>query len=266
MTYEDIENSEYDGAPVELFRFCHGETVYNYTSGSEEIEHDSETYSPVAMGREGEIAITSELNKSELSIVAPLDMEVSALFLTGMPEQIVSVTIFRRHDPGGEYEIYWKGRVVSCEWKDKQSFIVCESVFTSLKQAGLRARYTRGCRRVLYSDSCGVDKEEYAVACTVTGVDGLDISFTVDDSTEYDDDYFMAGMLEFNGAWRFVLAHASGVVSLMESMDLEVDDKINLYPGCDHSMTTCIDKFDNILNMGSFPWIPVENPFKGSLV
>lgn len=266
MTYEDIENSGYDGSPVELFRFAHGSEIWRYSSGSEEVEHDSETYSPVAIGREGEINVSSEPNKSDLSIILPLDLEVSQLFLTGTPESIVSLTIFRLHKPAGEFEIYWKGRVVSFVWKDDQARAVCEPIFTSIKQIGLRARYTRACRHALYSTSCGVDKALYAVACTVTDVSGLNITFTVDDLTEYQDDYFMAGMLYASGAWRFVLVHAGGVVSLMESIDLSVDDEIILYPGCDHVLATCISKFDNVLNNGGCPWIPTQNPFDGSLV
>jgi hypothetical protein len=41
---------------------------------------------------------------------------------------------------------------------------------------------------------------------------------------------------------------------------------VNLYPGCNKSMDHCINRFDNILNYGGFPWIPGKNPFGGTSI
>lgn len=38
--------------------------------------------------------------------------------------------------------------------------------------------------------------------------------------------------------------------------DIQVGDKLRAYPGCDKRRTTCIDKFDNIVNMRAEPFIP----------
>ena len=270
MTYAEIETSEYGGAPVELFRFAHDADIWCYSSGSVSVTHNSELYSPVSIGREGSISITGEPNKNELSIVMPQDMEVSQLYLNGSPERIVSVTVFRLHEPSGVYEIYWKGRIVSFNWGPSDASAKCESIFSSIKRQGLRDRYTRSCRHDLYSTGggvCEVDKSEYAVACTVTAVSGTSISFTVDDLTEYDDNYFTAGMVYFSGAWRFVLSHAEGTVTLMSAFSgLEVDDAITLYPGCDHTLAMCVERFNNVVNFGGWPWIPTKNPYEGSLL
>jgi len=31
--------------------------------------------------------------------------------------------------------------------------------------------------------------------------------------------------------------------------------------GCDHSVSTCAARFDNLANYGGFPFIPTKNPF-----
>jgi uncharacterized phage protein (TIGR02218 family) len=270
MTYADLENSEYGGAPVELFRFAHDTDIWRHSSGSVEVTHDSEIYLPVGIAREDSISVTGEPNKNELTIVMPIDLDVSQLYLNGSPERIVSVTVFRLHEPSGAYEIYWKGRIVSVDWKPPDAAAKCESIFSSIKRQGLRDRYTRSCRHDLYSTGggvCEVDKAGYAVACTVTAVSGTELSFTVDDSSEYDDGYFMAGMVYFSGAWRFVLSHAAGTVTLMSAFSgLAVDSAVTLYPGCDHTITMCEARFDNVVNFGGWPWIPTKNPFEGSLV
>jgi uncharacterized phage protein (TIGR02218 family) len=38
-------------------------------------------------------------------------------------------------------------------------------------------------------------------------------------------------------------------------------DVLSLYPGCDHSMATCISKFNNLVNYGGFPYMTQKNPW-----
>jgi hypothetical protein len=45
---------------------------------------------------------------------------------------------------------------------------------------------------------------------------------------------------------------------------IAVGQAVTLYPGCDHTTTTCDGKFSNLNNYGGFPHIPTKNPFGGS--
>jgi len=38
--------------------------------------------------------------------------------------------------------------------------------------------------------------------------------------------------------------------------DITVGDTFDISPGCDKLKQTCIDKFDNLVNHGGFPFIP----------
>ena len=45
-----------------------------------------------------------------------------------------------------------------------------------------------------------------------------------------------------------------------------LSDAVTLYPGCDHTLTTCDTAFSNSLNYGGFPAIPQKNPWAGDPV
>ena len=42
---------------------------------------------------------------------------------------------------------------------------------------------------------------------------------------------------------------------------ITVGDKIIIYAGCDKRLETCIDKFDNIVNMRAEPYVPGQDEF-----
>lgn len=266
-TYAELENSAYGGQPVELFRFVHGAIVLTYTTGDTVLVYNGETYSPLATGRDGDMTVSSEPNKTEVNVVLPIGNDVSQLFLTGFPEQVVSLTIFRWHYGADAPEIYWKGRVVSASWNVGQALLSCESIFTSIKRTGLRARYQRGCRHALYNHGCGLNMAVFGVAGTVDAIGSSLKTVSVSAAAGLDAGYFSAGMIQAKGVLRFVLLHSAANLTLASPIPgLAVGDAVTLYPGCDHSRTTCRNKFNNILNYGGFPWIPTDNPFSGSVV
>lgn len=262
-TYSELELSAHGGRPVELFRFVHGSTVWTYSSGPETV-HGGETYAAFAVGRD-EIGQTKELHKGGLNVLLPRTCELSLLYLVGNPEAVVTLTVYRLHVGASDSPIvYWKGRVVSVEWSGIEARLTCESVFTSLKRPGLRARYQRMCRHALYSAQCGVDKSAFDVAGTVDAINAAKTVLTVTEADALADGWFTGGMVQTpTGGFLFITAHTGSSLTLANPCALAVSDAITLYPGCARNRETCKDKFDNILNYGGWPWIPSRNPFDG---
>ena len=63
------------------------------------------------------------------------------------------------------------------------------------------------------------------------------------------------------------VASSGGAVTLSAPIPgLKAGDAFEAYPGCDHTLSTCADKFGNQLNYGGFPYIPVKNPFAGDAI
>lgn len=265
MSYESLERSWHSGQPVEIYRFYYGEQEWNYSSGPT-VEHEGVTYEAFPIGRT-EITQTKEIHKAPIEVIMPRNSPLSSLYLTGHPERIVSLTIFRAHM--GElydYYTYWKGRVVSVSWPDAATAsFSCESVFTSLKRPGLRAKYQRMCRHALYSQQCGVDMGDYAVPATIYWIDEeTKKNLEVGDISGFEYDWFNGGFLETpSGGFLSIAEHSGSYIKLAFPCNLEEYSDIVLFPGCTRQREMCKNRYDNLLNFGGFPWIPSRNPFDG---
>lgn len=254
--------------PVDLFRFTQGGGVYTYTSGNQEQTHNSETYVPAPIGRSG-IELKNELNKANLDVRIALGNEQALAWLRADSEAPVGLTVFQKSDLG--VNVIWKGRLASVKPAVADIVFSFESVFTSLRRPGLRARYQRPCRHVLYRRGCWLDKADFAVTGTATAVAGSVVTVTEAASAPAGD--FFTGMLEApDGTFRFIVGHSGASLTLQRpilSLNTALEDgpvAVTLYPGCDRTPARCNDRFSNGLNHGGFRFIPIRNPFDGSSI
>lgn len=265
---------------IEFYRFAQSGQVWTYTSGDTPVEHNGETYTPAPIER-SQIEQSNEINRSNLSITLPRTNALAAEFLTDTSDFITSVTLYRQID--GSTVVLWKGRVASAKASISEVTIECESIFTSLRRPGLRARYQRACRHTLYGRGCNVDKTLFALTGIVDAV--TDAVITVPEAAGQADGYFTGGMMEtYDGIARWITQHSGTSITLSRPIPGFADRLtetgwglswgkywngqvgVILYPGCDRTRQTCNDRFNNINNFGGFSWIPRRNPFDGNSI
>lgn len=253
---------------VELYRFLQDGNVTTFTSADKAQTHNSETYDPVAIGR-STITQTGELSKDNLDVTMSLNNTSARFWMNGTSERSLGLTVFSKSVLGTN--VMWKGRLAGVTPQQADVKFTFESIFTSMRRPGLRARYQRTCRHPLYGNRCGVNKEAYAVALTATAVNGNVI--TIPDAAAEPEGDFFTGMLEApDGTTRFIVAHAGALVTLVRPIATLTaaiqggDTGVLLYPGCDRSRERCATRFDNLDANGSFPFIPHRNPFDGSSI
>jgi uncharacterized phage protein (TIGR02218 family) len=132
--------------------------------------------------------------------------------------------------------------------------------------------YSRGCSAVLGDSRCKFDllQPGYSVETPVLNVDSNQTTLTFAGLDSYDDSWFSGGKLE-------VLSGAGvGLVGVIKSdrrlgpnreivlwqsirADLRPTDRVRLQAGCDKRLSTCREKFTNVLNFRGFPHIPGED-------
>jgi uncharacterized phage protein (TIGR02218 family) len=286
MTYATQEASIQDGAPYYLYQFNVDNAaadIYRFTDYPVTISYDGDDYNPLAMTHT-EIKRSEEVSKNSIKTTIPLGAEFADLFKGWVPDFVVTVTVRRGHIGASDTLVNWKGRFAGSKFKKQTLELNCESVFTSLRRAGIKARYQRNCRHVLYDNQCTVDKNDFAVAGTVSDVSGLIL--TISEASSKDDGWFIGGIIEFgDGSSRLITAHSTDQITINRANRYLVDQgdsgwgsnwgnfwggggdlDVTLYPGCDRTLQTCIDKFDNVVNQGGFKWIPVKNPMGGSSI
>ncbi|MGL4478807.1 MAG: phage BR0599 family protein [Aeromonas veronii] len=250
------------GEIVELYRFSRGATVWTYTSAALPVDYNAETYTPESLSR-GADEQGEEINRAQLTVTLPRGNPVPSEFVAYSPEGLLQLTVYRQVN--SVTGVIWQGRVVGCAHRGDAAELRCEPIFTSLRRAGLSSRFSTNCRHFLYGTGCNVDPEDFKVTVTVASIDGLNVTATGLDAQE--DGWFQAGhMIAPNGEQRMILAHAGNVVTITAPIqDLAVSDSIDVFPGCPHTREACNSKFDNILNYGGFPFIPLLNPFGTSI-
>lgn len=261
---------------VDLFRFVEGDLSWTLTSA--DVDHSygadssgAEIYTSTSMGRTTAETRT-EIAKSSIDVYLPIDHELSQRWVAGFLDTPVSLTVFD-HDPEGDTNAIWKGRLSSMKPESSKMTLGFESIYTSLRRAGLRRQYQRTCPHLLYGRGCNLSADDFAINAIATAVSGTSVTVHLTSDTAQVDGYFSGGMMEApDGSLRFILNHVGDVLTLARQSENLVEvfasdpgaATLRLFPGCDRDIATCDSKFGNLLNNGAFPYIPINNPFNGT--
>lgn len=272
MSYDQYDLTTQGGDPVFLLQANYGDDTYRLTNQARDVVALGFTWTATPGLSFGAIMQTNELARDLVNVTFPINNTFAQIYINDIQDVATSVTLFRGYsnDPEQEFITYWKGRIASGAVQGKTVILKCEPIFTSLKRAGLRARYQRSCRHVLYSEGCNLtlDDSQFAYDGTIT-VAG-DLTFTIPEAAEsfVSDGFFRGGILRApDGIKRFISDHSGTQISIRKPhVGLIATAEVTLYPGCDRTMETCINRFDNLNNFGGFPYIPTKNPFGGSSI
>lgn len=261
MTYQQREISVHQGQPVELYHFSQGAESWRYTSSETEFKKDGATYQPITIKRTAP-EISQERGASGLTVTVPRDNEVAGLFRVFVPRTSIWLTIYRLHQGDSELLTFWQGRVRAVNWQGAEAQIACEPMTSMLQREGPRLMYQSLCNHMLYSQACTVVSEQYRQTITILAVSGYNI--LASELAAKPDGWYQAGFLSRDGLdFRMITAHRGNKVTvLLPFEDLVIGDKLYAYSGCDRSIQTCQNKFNNHINFGGFPYIPTKNPFE----
>ena len=264
MTYAATEVSAQGGSPYFLYTFAKGLTITRFTSHDQDVIYSGNTYTASPIKHQG-VNTTGTLERASLDILFPKSDTFAQTYFSPDYSDIISITILRFHHAVDDFQVMWKGRVISYEAMYDEIKITCESIQTTMRRAGLRGKFQRTCRHALYSPQCGVDLDTSRVSATVDAISGFSVTLSFATSDEQADGYFRGGILIKGTDYGYLTSDVGNIVTLQYAVPgLEVGDVIDVVPGCDLSQGTCNTKFNNILNFGGWPYIPTDNPFGGN--
>lgn len=254
--------------------------IWNWTSGQDPVQFNGELYVPTPISR-GQMESKDEISKANIEIELDLDNPMGRRWLSEFMDVIITLSLYEQ-DEDDDIHIVWKGRLASVKPAMSEIKLSFESVFTSLRRPGLRARYQRSCRHMLYGRGCALNKELWAVRGTLVAATSM--VATVPEAASYPDGWFTTGVIEApDGTLRFIAHHEGDTITLLspsESLAKAVANDgyglsygmfyggagVRLFPGCDRTRSTCDGKYNNLNNYGGFDWIPTRNPFDGSSI
>ena len=282
MAVEDYETSAYRGAPASLFEFWYGDapaTVFRYCNAVEDVVFGGETYLAVPVDH-GKVQAKGRGDTVTVEVKIATSSDVAQEFTGVLSRRVMYSKILKGHlrsldDPGewssgsGTFEVHWIGRVSETKRSGRETTISCADLGSNLKQPMLGFYYQRSCQHLLYGTQCGADKSLFEVTATVDSIpaSSTGIRVTMDAGWEgsYDDFRFVRGSLEWDsteGPQVRMITEASGNALTLDAapFDLSAGDTVKLYLGCARTTSACRSQFNNIVNFGGQPSIPLANP------
>jgi uncharacterized phage protein (TIGR02218 family) len=270
MTYSEKELSVFDSEPIELYTFQFSGGTWRYNNSDSDVISGGQNFTSLNIKR---LAIEENQDRSRApqTIVMPGDTAFVVPYRASPPNGVVQLILQRYHRDDSEVRIIWQGRVVNVKFMNDgvEAEVRCEPVFTSLVRPALRRLYQRACSHVLYGTECKVVRTIFETNATLQSVSGNIISSGT--FALQVDGFYNGGYVEWSQSGitqrRFIISHTSDAITVSLPFDgIPGNATVKLYPGCDHTLNHCINKFNNVDNYGGQPFFPNKNPMGGSPV
>lgn len=272
MTFAAYEASTEDAQPLALYRFTLGETVWRYTSADHDVMlQDGTVWSSVAISDEG-IKQSGEAASDAMNITAPITIGPVQVHLTTPPAQAIQIVILRTHVGSTDVSAAWAGEVMQVNpVTPGQARLTCETTAVSMRREGLRLSWQRTCPYALYDPiTCKVPKAAYATSIIVVAKSGFTLG--VQGASIHPDGWFNGGFLQWQHPvrgteYRGISWHVGDTLTIFGTVDDIYEGlRATAYPGCSRTVSSCRDKFNNLVNYGGVPHMPGKSPFDGSPV
>ena len=268
MTYDIIETSDDQGTPVEIYEFTRSAQIWRYTSSDENVTYLGSVFVSAPIERDS-VEQSQDPGKKPIAITATRTLPFVEQYIASPPTDVISLVIRRFHttDVAAQAVVVWMGRVINVKFERNTVSIRGEPIFTSLKRPALRRIYQTTCPHLLYGPICTFPRTTLQLETAVNITGGT--TLTSSEFSNQSDGFYTGGFVEWETAGvinrRYILSHSgSGIVVNIPFQDIQNGANVRVFPGCDHTLNTCVNKFNNEENYGGFPYIPTKNPFGGS--
>lgn len=268
MTFLAQETSVEAGRPVELYYFQIGSTGYRYTSAEDEMSFGGNTYYPRSIQRTNPEQGTDE-RRQEIEITLPSNDDVAARYIGIVPGEQTTLTITRYHRGDAEAYILWSGKIVGAAYKQQGAYCTLRGMTTEAAFSRLvpRLKFQGLCNHVLYDSQCALARSSYKYSGTCSTISGNTVT-VAGVGAAHGAGWAVGGYISFGDLdYRLVIAQSGDILTLRIPFENDpTGETLDVYAGCDHTLTTCNSKFSNAANYGGFPFVPTINPFESGLV
>lgn len=250
---------------IEFYDFARGVKHFRYVTENQPLVYQGQSYTYANIKRSG-LAESGDLTRNVLDLSVPTDLPLLDLYRGTAPMQDLDVTLFRQRKSDGVVETCWVGVIGSVEWATNKAIIHGLPPMASLRGLGLKRNWQKGCPHDTYSVGpglCNVDRETMRVDATIISSAGLTVTAAAWGTKP--DGWFSGGWIEWSVAGvierRPIVSHVGTTLTLMRPALVPDGTVVASYPGDDHTLATCANKFHNDINYGGDPFIPEKNPF-----
>lgn len=277
-TFDDNERSISQNRPIDLYTFTTPTTTYRHTSHPVNVDYGGNTFTALTMSR-GDQQVTQDPTGRELIVYLPISHPlVQRYTASGIPEHGVLITLQRlqtlssvavQYRSGFAGGLTIRGRIAEIRLPD----ITDDSFKIQLPVIAAH----QSCNHILFDAQCSFDDglgtpdppvaASFLVTTTIAAPP-TDTSITVASVGGHPDGWFSFGDAVHVATQqrRMIIGQVGTALTLVAPfVGAASGDVIQIYAGCDHSIPTCVLKFNNRKNFGGHPQMntghDLWNPF-----
>lgn len=180
---------------VELYQFKHGDKAWYFTNHRRDVVHNDITYKSVR-GLDRDAIEDADIDKCEIEVIFPqpyalkneADDDFIRVFLNKIYFESVYLTVLELEK--NETLVLFIGRVTQPKFDDSANTmtLVCSTGESYLNRTILVRKFQKTCPNSIYDRWCGLKFEDWAFDVTVTAINGLTITFTVNPTQVKDEE------------------------------------------------------------------------------
>jgi uncharacterized phage protein (TIGR02218 family) len=248
--------------PVELFHIWYASSHFYYTNGDVSVSFGGNTYVPAALKR-GSLSKDSQINVTTMEIEFSYLQTPIVEYLAYNPIDLVWVSVtrlFRDQSPLEGASVFL-GQIKEVSFQGNSGKAACVGFEYFLNHPMPLYRYQRQCNWSLFSaNKCKLSTSGYSQVVTVSAISTDGRIVTCSGMTQNDPNYYRYGELVLNSDRRMITMYTGETLYIRFKMkNLIVGSQPTIYTGCDGNLATCKDKFNNVINFGGHPYIPLKD-------
>lgn len=179
---------------VELYQFKHGDKAWYFTNHRKDVTHNGIAYKSVR-GLDRDAIEDADIDKCEIEVTFPQSTlrneagdSFTSVFLNKIYFESVYLTVLELEQ--NETLVLFIGRVTQPKFDDSADTmaLVCSTGESYLNRTILVRKFQKTCPNSIYDRWCGLKFSEWAFDVTVTAINGLTISFTVNPTQVKDEE------------------------------------------------------------------------------
>lgn len=266
MTFDTDQMSVSDSAPVELYQILTPQTTYYRTTFQEDYVDGGFTYTRIP-GMRSEIIAEATGKANDLVVELPSsDLIILDNFVgvPPLPRTTMKLTLYRLQQLSGAKVLWWEGPIRGMSMHNNGRVArlhVPDGVDDALRTELPRARCQRKCNNGLYDPNCTKLETDFDHATTVASFSGNTV--TVNTTGDPGATYYKDGYMIFNGERRGIVDQSGGTFKTLHLdaafRGIGINSNVTILAGCDKNVTTCRDKFNNVINFRGLPGLPTKN-------
>lgn len=268
MGYLDHEQSLEGGAPVELYEITLGSDIYRFTSAQDTVTALGNAFYPVEVERDS--LVSGPENRDDLlELHLPASYPLVRKYIEIVPGKRAYISVYRFHrfdTPSTEVVLYWQGllRTVTFTAQGRKATIAALPITGAMSRRVPRYGYQGLCNHMVFDERCKAVEASFRHNGRVLSVTNNVLE--IENLSAKGDNWARSGYVTVSGLdYRVVIAHTGDEIRLLLPFPDDIPllgSNVDVYAGCAHTPEDCINKFNNFVNYGGFPWVPRKNPYQ----